>query len=81
MAPREELLELIEAYADAKVSGNQRLRKMATTALASWISHHDIVTPMDVPEELVPEHLRNPVSDTRPRSDETVSPSVTYERN
>ena len=60
MSPREELLELIEAYADAKVSGNARLRGMAAGALASWIKTHDIVSPVDVPEELVPEGARKP---------------------
>ena len=60
MSPREELLELIEAYADATVSGNARLRGMAASALASWIKTHDIVSPVDVPEELIPESVRKP---------------------
>ena len=64
MAPREELLELIEAYADAKVSSNRKLQTLAAAALASWLKGHDIVTPVDVPEELIPEHLRKPAADS-----------------
>ena len=64
MAPREQLLELIEAYADAKVSENRKLQLLAAGALAEWLKRHDIVAPVDVPEELIPEHLRKPAADS-----------------
>ena len=50
MAPREQLLELIECYADAKVSENFKLQQLAATALAEWLKRHDIVVPVEVPE-------------------------------
>lgn len=64
MAPRDELLELIEAYADAKVSENRKLQQLAVTALSEWLKRHDIVAPVDVPAELIPEHLRKPQADS-----------------
>ena len=53
MSTRQELLELIEAYADAKVSANAKLQQLAAAALADWIKTHDIVSPVDVPQELI----------------------------
>jgi len=52
MAPRDELVQLIEAYADAKVSGNQILRNMIGERLGQWLSKHDIVAPVAVPAEV-----------------------------
>ena len=52
MAPRQELMELIEAYADAKVSTNLKLMELAARAVAIWIAQHDIIAPVEVPEEV-----------------------------
>ena len=53
MSTRQELLELIEAYADAKVSANAKLQQLAAVALGDWIKAHDIVSPVDVPQEVL----------------------------
>lgn len=52
MTPRDELLDLIEAYADAKVSGNRRLRQLITTELSLWLQKHDVVSSVAVPDEI-----------------------------
>ena len=49
---REELVELIEAYAAAQVSGNARLKILMVEELKKWLAEHDIVGPVDVPEEV-----------------------------
>ena len=64
MTPRAQLLELIEAYADAKVSGNAKLQELSARELAGWIERHDIVAPVSIPQELLPEHLRKPSADS-----------------
>ena len=45
-------MELIEAYADAKVSTNLKLMELAARAVAIWIAQHDIIAPVEVPEEV-----------------------------
>lgn len=52
MTPREQLLERIETYADAKVSGSPRLIKLASTHLAAYLREIDVVAPVEVPEEI-----------------------------
>lgn len=52
MAPRAELLELIDAYADAKVSENRKLQQLAVAALSEWLKAHDIVSPVEVPDAI-----------------------------
>lgn len=50
MTPREDLLERIETYADAKVSGSTRLIKLATAHLAGLLKEIDILAPAPLPE-------------------------------
>ena len=50
--PREELIELVEAYAAAKKSENKILIQMATARMGAFIQSVDIVKPIEVPEEL-----------------------------
>ena len=50
--PREELVELIEAYAAATKADNKLLKGLASKALGSFLQSIDIVKPVDVPEEL-----------------------------
>ncbi|WP_186525296.1 hypothetical protein [Synechococcus sp. SYN20] len=52
MAPREELIELVEAYAAAKKTDNKLLIGMASKALGAFLKSVDIVKPVDVPEEI-----------------------------
>lgn len=39
---KQQLLELIEAYADAKATGNQVLLRMATTAVQSFLAQVEL---------------------------------------
>lgn len=52
MSPREDLLERIETYADAKVSGSDRLIALASRHLAQLLREVDIVAPVAVPEQM-----------------------------
>ena len=52
MGPKEKLVELIEAYAAAQVSKNEKLQMMMTLELKKWLSEHDVVAPVEVPEEV-----------------------------
>ncbi len=52
MTPRQELMELIEAYATAKGTDNHKLQSLAAHALASWVQSHDIIAPVEVPEAI-----------------------------
>lgn len=68
MKPRQELVELIDAYAAAQVSGNAKLSKLASAALSEWLSRHDIVAPVNVPEELKDQILgQTTLEDKRPK--------------
>lgn len=53
MSFREELIELIEAYAVAQSSGSRKLQSMMVEELKSWLDVHDIVGPVDVPDEVL----------------------------
>ena len=53
MSFRDELIELIEAYAVAQASGNAHLKKVMVEELKEWLSVHEIVGPVDVPEEVL----------------------------
>lgn len=50
MDTKQNLATLIEAYADAKRSGNETLMRLATGPLQEFLSTHDI-TPVAPPEE------------------------------
>lgn len=50
--PRNELLLRIETYADAKASGSQLLHQLAEKHLMAWLSEVDIVSTVEVPDEL-----------------------------
>ena len=50
--PREELVELIEAYAAATKSDNKLLKGVMSQRLGSFLQSVDIVKPVEVPEEL-----------------------------
>ena len=52
MTPREELIELIEAYAAAAKSDNNLLKTLISTRLGGWLKEVDIVKPVAVPEEI-----------------------------
>jgi hypothetical protein len=52
MTPRQQLMELIEAYATAKGTDNLKLQALAAQALAGWIQAHDIIAPVEVPEAI-----------------------------
>jgi len=51
-SPRADLVEAIDAYAEAKVSKNALLQKLATNHLAGILGRVDIVAPVDAPEEV-----------------------------
>ena len=53
MSYRAELIELIEAYAVAQSSGNNKLKQMMVDELKKWLETHDIVGPVDVPEAVM----------------------------
>ena len=53
MTPRDQLIELIEAYAAAQVSENQKLKMMMTLELKEWLEKHDIVAPVAAPDEVI----------------------------
>lgn len=46
---KQQLANLIDAYADAKRSGNETLIKLATSPLQEFFSNHDVV-PTSNPE-------------------------------
>ena len=52
MGPKEKLVELIEAYAAAQVSRNEKLQMMMTLELKQWLNDHDVIAPVEVPEEI-----------------------------
>ena len=52
MTPREDLLERIETYAEAKVSGSDRLIRLASLHLAQLLREVDIVAPIEAPPEV-----------------------------
>lgn len=52
MTPREDLLERIETYAEAKASGSDRLKNLATRHLAELLQKVDIVAPIEAPPEV-----------------------------
>ena len=52
MSPREELIELIEAYAAATKADNKLLKGFASKHLGGFLQSVDIVKPIDVPEEI-----------------------------
>lgn len=52
MTPREELIELIEAYAAAAKADNNLLKTLISTRLGGWLKEVDIVKPVAVPEEI-----------------------------
>ena len=49
------LVELVEAYASAKSTGNESLVRMAAGGLSSFLAGHDVVeaAPVETPEEEV----------------------------
>jgi hypothetical protein len=53
MSFRDELIRLIEAYAVAQASGNDHLKKLMVEELKEWLSVHDIIGPVDVPDEVL----------------------------
>lgn len=52
MSPREELIELIEAYAQATKTDNKLLKGLASKHLGTFLQSVDIVKPIAVPEEI-----------------------------
>ena len=50
--PKEELLALIETYGDAKGTHNVILCELVTKLLSRWLNEHDVIAPLEVPEEL-----------------------------
>lgn len=50
--PREELIELVEAYAAAKKSENQLLINVISQRLGGFLQGVDIVKPVAVPDEI-----------------------------
>lgn len=68
MTPREDLLDRIETYADAKTSGSDRLMKLATRHLAELLQRVDIVAPIEAPPEVkkVVEATLHPATRKRP---------------
>jgi hypothetical protein len=43
METKQNLANLIDAYADAKKSGNEMLIKMAVTSLQDFLATHDVI--------------------------------------
>ena len=50
--PREELVELVEAYAAATKSDNKLLKGLMSQRLGAFLQSVDIVKPVPVPEEM-----------------------------
>ena len=50
--PREELVELVEAYAAATKSDNKLLKGLMSQRLGAFLQSVDIVKPVAVPEEI-----------------------------
>ena len=50
--PREDLIELIEAYAAATKADNKLLKGLISQKLGAFLQTVDIVKPVEVPEEL-----------------------------
>ena len=50
--PREELVELIEAYAAAYKTENKLLKQLISQKLGGFLQSVDIVKPVAVPEEI-----------------------------
>lgn len=52
MTPRDQLMLLIEAYADAKTTDNTYLQGLMAKQVSSFLQRHDIIAPVEVPREL-----------------------------
>lgn len=52
---KEQLTQLIEAYAAARSSGNTLLQQFATTQLSDFLGQVDIVRPTPSPESAEPD--------------------------
>ena len=59
MAPRDQLMLLIEAYADAKSTDNAYLQGLMAKQVSSFLQNHDIVSPVEVPEEIKKQALES----------------------
>ena len=52
MTPRDQLMLLIEAYADAKTTDNTYLQGLMAKQVSSFLSRHDIIAPVELPPEM-----------------------------
>jgi len=52
MTPRDQLMLLIEAYADAKATDNAYLQGLMAKQVSAFLQRHDIITPVEVPKEI-----------------------------
>ncbi len=52
MTPRDQLMLLIEAYADAKATDNAYLQGLMAKQVSGFLQTHDIVSPVSVPPEV-----------------------------
>jgi len=52
-SPKEQLIELIDAYAAAKASNNNYLTAHMSKTLGEYLNSIDVVAPVEVPEELL----------------------------
>ena len=52
MTPREQLMLLIEAYADAKTTDNAYLQGFMAKQVSGFLQTHDIVSPVELPKEI-----------------------------
>lgn len=52
-SPKEQLVELIDAYAAAKASNNNYLATHMSKTLGEFLNSIDVVAPVEVPEELL----------------------------
>lgn len=52
MTPREQLMLLIEAYADAKTTDNAYLQGLMAKQVSGFLQTHDIVSPVELPKEI-----------------------------
>ena len=52
MTPREQLMLLIEAYADARATDNTYLQGLMAKQVSAFLQTHDIIAPVKLPEEL-----------------------------
>lgn len=59
MTPREQLMLLIEAYADAKSTDNAYLQGLMAKQVSAFLQNHDIVSPVEVPEEIKQQALES----------------------